>query len=125
MYNIPLVEVGEGGSEIGLGKLNLLPILNSSSSCTSGNVACKAFIRACLCMKNQFDIISTVHIFVVIIAVLAFWRINTTVIYYWGNFERKLWCLQFSQVTNEKNSLINTLVSKKGLNQKIKGTWLY
>ena len=58
MYNIPLVEVGEGGSEIGLGKLNLLPILNSSSSCTSGNVACKAFIRACLCMKNQFDIIS-------------------------------------------------------------------
>ena len=55
------MEVGEGGSEIGLGKLNLLPILNSSSSCTSGNVACKAFIRACLCMKNQFDIITKVH----------------------------------------------------------------
>ena len=53
---IPLVEYGEGGSEIGLGKLNLLAAGCSSSSCTSGNVACKAFIRACL-YKNIITVV--------------------------------------------------------------------
>ena len=90
MYNIPLVEVGEGGSEIGLGKLNLLPILNSSSSCTSGNVACKAFIRACLCMKNQFDIISkhSAH------CVLK--RVIKSHIYFLGDFD----CVRKTQSKN-------------------------
>ena len=39
--------------------------------------------------------------------------------------KKKLWCLQFSQKTNENISLISALASKKWLNEKNIDTLLY
>ena len=48
------VEVGDGGSEMGLGKNIFLGIGCSSSSWMSGKHDCRAFILACLKLKGFF-----------------------------------------------------------------------